>query len=278
MKLLETEWISITDAIRKGGYEASIITTFNAYFPFYEEVVLRYLLSNGCRHNILLMDKTQFNECLSSEDLSPQNAGFDYTLAPMKAKGAFHPKVVLLVGKRKGVLFVGSHNVTLSGWGINKELTTSFNISDGKEKFGISEAAAAWQFIENWVLYQTDLPSSIRDSINAIPRMAPWLNSKTVDNNSNHLFFGSNPTGPSLWEQIKTDLPSRAKRISIIGPFFDHSLDFIKTIQRDLNPDEIIIGIEPDTVHIPTDKLLEDKVKFVDASSITEKKGYLPGF
>jgi len=97
MKPLETDWISITDLICRGGFEASLITTFNAYLPFYEEVVLRYLISNGCRHNILLMDKSQFNDCMQSEELRPQAAGFDYTLIPIKASGAFHPKIVLLI-------------------------------------------------------------------------------------------------------------------------------------------------------------------------------------
>ena len=31
--------LSLLDELRRGGYEASLITTFNAYLPFYEEVV-----------------------------------------------------------------------------------------------------------------------------------------------------------------------------------------------------------------------------------------------
>lgn len=37
--------VSILDVIKRGGYEASLITTFNATLPFYEEVLLRC----GCR-------------------------------------------------------------------------------------------------------------------------------------------------------------------------------------------------------------------------------------
>ena len=52
--------ISLFDELRKGGYEASLITTFNAYLPFYEEVVLRRLVSCGIRHNVLMMDAKQY--------------------------------------------------------------------------------------------------------------------------------------------------------------------------------------------------------------------------
>jgi len=275
MKPLETDWIYISDLIRRGGYDASLITTFNAYLPFYEEIVLRHLLSAGCRHNILLMDKSQFSECLESEDLRPHNAGFDYTLIPMHAKGAFHPKIVLLVGKRKGILLVGSHNVTLSGWGLNKELTTKIEISDGKEKNGIPEAIAAWQFIMNWISYQKDLPTSIQNSLKAIARIAPWLNFQPAQSSQSFSFYGSKPIGLSLWDQIKTRLSVPVKRVSIIGPFFDQSLDFIKTIQTDLNPQDIVIGIEPETVHISLDILPDNNIHFVDATSIILKNGYL---
>jgi len=39
--------LSLLEALRDGGYEASVITTFNAYLPFYEEVVLRHLLAGA---------------------------------------------------------------------------------------------------------------------------------------------------------------------------------------------------------------------------------------
>ena len=74
----------------KGGYEASLIATFNAYLPFYEEVVLRRLVNAGVRHNVLLMDARQYSVSLQSHP--PRLAGRDYTLASVAVPGAFHPK------------------------------------------------------------------------------------------------------------------------------------------------------------------------------------------
>lgn len=54
-----SEAVSLLEVIKRGGYEASLITTFNATLPFYEEVLLRKLVGAGCRHNVVLMDRQQ---------------------------------------------------------------------------------------------------------------------------------------------------------------------------------------------------------------------------
>ena len=69
--------LSLLDELRKGGYEASLITTFNAYLPFYEEVVLRRLVNAGVRHNVLLMDAQQYGVSLHHHP--PRLAGRQYT-------------------------------------------------------------------------------------------------------------------------------------------------------------------------------------------------------
>ena len=43
----------------------------------------------------------------------------------MKAGGSFHPKIIVLLGKKKGIAVVGSHNLTLAGFGSNRELTNT---------------------------------------------------------------------------------------------------------------------------------------------------------
>jgi len=86
---------------KKAKFEASIIVTYNAYLPFYEEVVLRRLVSSGCQYNVLLMDNGDLTKNMISPTAQPRLAGRAYTLIPMRAAGAFHPKVALLVGKNR---------------------------------------------------------------------------------------------------------------------------------------------------------------------------------
>ena len=125
-----SDGISIFDVIKRGGYEASLITTFNATLPFYEEVVLRKLVSAGCRHNVVLMDRSQCAVAWESEATRPRLAGYAYTLLPVGVPGAFHPKVCLLLGPKKASLLIGSHNLTLSGFGYNREITNWIEVAD----------------------------------------------------------------------------------------------------------------------------------------------------
>ena len=57
--------LSFFDLLKKGSFETSLITTYNAFLPFYEEVVLRKLVAIGCRHNVVLMDKAEWAKCLA---------------------------------------------------------------------------------------------------------------------------------------------------------------------------------------------------------------------
>ena len=276
MQPSETNKVSIVEAIKKGNYEASIVTTFNAYLPYYEEVFLRYLHSAGCRHNVLLMDSVQFSECMGTQTLRPRSAGYSYSLIPIRSNGAFHPKIVLLLSRTKGLLFVGSHNMTLSGMGLNNELTTRIEILDGKQKKGINIARDAWSFIEKWVNYSSEhLPKPILDSFYALKRFAPWLNKSDESLSSELQFFGSDPSSDSLWENVFKIIDPPIRKVYMIGPFFDQKLEFIKQVNIDLNPKEFIIGIEPDTVSLPDTDYDTLGIKFVDTSEIQESSGYL---
>ena len=159
-----SDGISILEEIKRGGYEASLMTTFNAYLPFYEDVVLRHLSTNGVRHNILMMDGAQATRSIQSHP--PRLAGRHYTLIPMRSARAFHPKVIFLAGKNKGALLVGSHNMTLSGFGYNRELTNLVRVMSLEDKEAVSLLQNAWQQIVHWASSQvTELPMHIVEMV-----------------------------------------------------------------------------------------------------------------
>ena len=106
-----SERLALFDELQKGGYEACLMTTFNMDFPFYENVLLRRMQVRGIRHHVVLADQGMFQQALLSQP--PLKAGYQYSLAPMDCPGAFHPKVFMLLGPKKGLLVVGSHNLTI---------------------------------------------------------------------------------------------------------------------------------------------------------------------
>lgn len=259
--------ISILEVIKKGGFEASIITTFNINFPFYEEVVLRKLYSAGCRYNVVLMDGNQCSLAWSSESSRPRLSGISYTTLPIKVNGAFHPKVCILIGAKKASILVGSHNLTLSGFGYNREITNWVEITGAKDKEGVAILSQAWQAVKKWIeLSRNQVPDSLLESAYAIGNfIAPLI---SVDSElKDTIFLSQIPGEQSLLRQLANSVPENIKRIATLGPFFDADFLFLKELSR-LWPDaEVVVGIDSDSVHMVGDPRLLN-VRFVDVKDL----------
>lgn len=263
--------LSLLEELRKGGYEASLITTFNAYLPFYEEVVLRRLINAGVRHNVLLMDAQQYS--ISLQNHPPRLAGRRYTLAPIKVPGAFHPKLIFLAGKQKGLIVVGSHNMTLAGFGFNRELTNVIRVSATDDEEGLTIAERVWSEVMQWLEYSAhQLPKQIHDMANRVKDFAPWISDKTPDTQSDVQLLASMAGAAPLWDQLRALMNSPVNDVFLTGAFFDTKLNFVKQVQADLQPKRFVVALDPDTVDIPPDQKDLREVRFVRATRLGDDK------
>lgn len=271
----ESPEISILDELRRGGFEFSFATTYNAYLPFYEEVVWRHLVAAGCRANVLLMDGRQCAASLSDEGARPRLAGREYTLIPARSRGAFHPKLLMLVGRERGLLFVGSHNLTVAGFGRNRELTSRLEAPTDDEA-SLAALGEAWRFMRAWV---ADQPAELLAAFDAAESYAGWLRDALTagaPDGARMRFFGSAPEGESLWQRVKGLMPGGVRRVTVVSPFFDGRLRFLKRLAADLEPAEFVVGVEPGAVvidHAAAAALAD--VRFVNTNGLREGKGYL---
>ncbi|HPQ45171.1 MAG TPA: hypothetical protein PKZ42_13195 [Syntrophales bacterium] len=265
------ERISLLSEIKKGGYDASLITTFNAYLPFYEDVVLRKLVASGVRHNVLLMDAGQCTESLNNHP--PRFAGRHYSLVPMYSKGAFHPKIILLVGKKKGALLIGSHNMTLAGFGFNREITNLILLESLEDNESIRLIGSAWHQIQGWVAEQPiQLPKQLSEMVNKIEAFAPWLKNKMTSEVKDCSVISSQPGSPSLWQQLNVMINENTRRIIVSGAFFDNKFEFMHRVLEDMAPRELYVGIDPDTVQIPRDAGNLKEVRFVNCGKMASSE------
>jgi hypothetical protein len=271
-----SEPISIFDVIKRGGYEASLLTTFSSTLPFYEEVVLRKLVAAGCRHNVVLIDRAQCAKSWSSMATRPRLAGHAYSLVPMSAPGAFHPKICLLAGPKRASLLIGSHNLTIAGFGYNREMTNWVEISGKTDIPGAAVVAQAWKLITAWLQHEQDhLPQSVVDSVLATANfIAPFLEVAAEIDFSGLL--GQYSGGPSLMDQLDPLVPENVRRIALIGPFFDDRLAMIDDLRSRWPAPPIVVGIDPDTVLLRAPKVVAG-CRFVDASVLQgqDEHGYL---
>ena len=259
--------LSLLDELRRGGYEASLITTFNAYLPFYEEVVLRRLVNAGVRHNVLMMDAQQY--AVSIHHHPPRLAGRRYTLLPVGVSGAFHPKLILLVGKKKALVAIGSHNVTLGGFGFNRELTNVVRIEGTGDASGLAVASQVWRTVEDWIEFcSSQLPSHMIEMVRRIREFGPWIDEAvSVLPGHARVLAGGGDT-ESLWNQLRGQLKGRATSVLITGAFFDNELSFLRRVQKDLEPERMVVGIDPETVQIPRSANDLHGIEFVRADML----------
>ncbi|MCA1797001.1 MAG: hypothetical protein LC645_05585, partial [Geobacteraceae bacterium] len=252
---------------------------FNAYLPFYEDVVLRHLMGSGVRHNVLMMDADQ--AAVEVGNHPPHSVGRLYTLAPIKAVAAFHPKVIFLVGEKKGVLFAGSHNLTLSGFGYNRELTNLIRYGGEDDIEGALLLSAAWASVLGWAESNAHiLPNHILEMVQKVSDFAPWLQPDSTDVVEHCQVLAAQPNATSLWQQLRNFAgPSPVSRVTVSGAFFDSDLSFIETVQKELEPSELIVGVDPETVQFPMNKK-RDGVAYVNCGSlgVEEKGSKTPGY
>jgi len=238
---------SLLDALSETGFQASVITTYCCYFPFYEEVVLRRLLDKGCTNNILLVDAARCAEAFTSEETRPRRAGRDYTLLPIHIRGAFHPKLILLIGKSKGSLFVGSHNMTLAGFGLSDEITNEFRTTGSAPRQGAEEIRAALDYLEFFI------PKALTDVgrvFDAVRRNTPWLQGPVAVPSNDRLLMATTGRDQALWERLLPLIPKRPSLTFICGPFFDKQLGFLQRLIEDVKPRKLVVGIDPESVEI----------------------------
>lgn len=270
-----SEAVSLLEVIKRGGYEASLITTFNATLPFYEEVLLRKLVSAGCRHNVVLMDRQQCAVAWGSQATRPRLAGHAYTLLPIGVNGAFHPKICLLLGPKKASILIGSHNLTLSGLGFNREITNWIEVGGVKDGEGAAILRSVWQMLRDWInLEHGKVPTPILESALAIDRfIAPLI--ARAGRMTTPAVLGQWAGAPSLIEQVAAHITAPVRRVAVLGAFFDRELLLIRELKARWPEAQVVVGIDPETVQHPG--ICDVKAaRHVDARSLWSKEaGYL---
>ena len=174
------------------------------------------------------------------------------------------------------MLFVGSHNLTLSGLSHNRELTNRFEVADDKDQSQIASLRDAWTFLRAWIRNQ---PEELQVTFQAAEGVARWLSTPTstdFPSDVEQQFFGVLPEGPTLWDIVKTQIPTNIHRITVVAPFFDRKLTFLRKLTDAFSPKQFIVGVEPELVEISRNaQRVMPNARFVDANCLHQGKGYL---
>jgi hypothetical protein len=206
-------------------YHSCVATTFSFDFAFFEMSAMRALKAAGVRNTLVLVDERMLTELFEHPSGLEFKVNSGYGLYPMTSRGAFHPKMILCVGRKEGLLAVGSGNLTSSGHGHGSELWSVFH-------FDRADGPTAGVFAQAWA-YMRELTEGLngnsKEKLEWMKLNAPWLSElPSVPQESfvslveaSIALRGIAPSDDGLSVMLRDLQGVQVKSITVISPFYD---------------------------------------------------------
>ena len=222
--------INILENLRKSKkYDIALLTTFNLELSFFERSILNKLYDNGTRKISIFADSKEYIKALNEVEFS--YIGNRYVVTPVEMNSSFHPKVILLLGKNKARLFVGSCNLTTSGYYINNEISNMIDYDiDHSENLSLIQDAM------NFFLELNEKTDKRDNELIQKIKILPYYRVEANINNDLKLIHNINK---SIIEQSKELIKDKVKEIDIAVPYYDPEALALKEI-KELYPDSKI--------------------------------------
>lgn len=244
------------DVFAESGFHSAFLTTYAFGAQAFEDVPFSRLRGSGCRNIVILADRQMVNQSFA-ELGPPKFAGSSYHLVKADAPGAFHPKITLLIGAKKGRLLIGSANLTALGLGGNRELVAS--LSYGEDATGTAHHfAAALNYIRSKV------PSDdlwFATAMQRVLRSSPWLR-EAMENpfpeqeaNLEVALLYDRPNATIL-DQIAASVgDDRIGRLIVVSPYWDMKLEGLARLRASMGDPPTDLLIDAASTYFPKSEL-----------------------
>jgi hypothetical protein len=161
--------ISARKFCQEPGYPVTIFLTYSFDPLFFERIALDDLSMGGTRRILILADAGEITETMKRCIGQVFYIGRKYTLAESSACYLFHPKMIARLSPEGGRIWIGSGNLTYTGWGGNHELATAWSIGPGMEDSG------AWLLDVLRSAGTVTRSESFHAQIESVRSSIPWL-------------------------------------------------------------------------------------------------------
>lgn len=185
--------ISAREFCRERGFPHTVFLTY-AFDPlFFERVPLRDLQRGGSRNIVIAADAGQLREAMKQSIEQLVHLGRSYVLAETVRANLFHPKLIARLSPTGGRVWIGSGNLTYTGWGGNQELATAWSLGPQEEDRG------TWLSGLFDAVAQVIRSTSFTGQLQALRASVPWLSASAETRPAPVLFSTpTRPLGPQL--------------------------------------------------------------------------------
>lgn len=236
------------------GYHSAFLTTFSFSASAFEDIALSRLRSAGCRNIHVVADEGMLNDEFAQFGI-PRHAGTYYHLVKEKRAGAFHPKIMLQLGRERARLIVTSANLTSTGLAGNLELVNIVECA-GKDNPAAPLILAALKYMSNCVTHPN---AWFSEGLRRATARTPWLLGLSPEDQYVDPTFGltgllHDQSTQSVADQF-TDLvsPDEIHRLTVVSPFWDDELAALKQLQQGFGAPPVRVVVERERGLFPRD-------------------------
>ena len=215
---------SIIDEINSfGECDLAFFTTFNFDISFFDRTILPILAKRKPKICIFV-DSKQFQESIKENNISA-SIGKYYFVQPFRMEKAFHPKIILLLGKNKAKVIISSANLTYSSHFYNNELFQSYSYDESNKEFlGL--------FIETFTFFK-QLSSIVKqDYINNLLEYISTKYSFLLKEQSRNFPLLLTSYSNCLLTSISEIIDEKVEYIRVAVPFYDQNLSALIAMKK----------------------------------------------
>ncbi|MFD9669826.1 hypothetical protein ACFWAY_51175 [Rhodococcus sp. NPDC059968] len=211
-----------------GPLREVVVTGYTLDLVFFERHCVPVARALGARVTVLSDAHQPVHEAADV-----RYAGRTYQHGHVGCRGAFHPKLAVLVGDDDVWVAIGSGNPTTSGWGHNDELWLVIRSPRSAGPAALLDLAAWLRTLPTVV----SMPSWIADTLSVV---AEAVTPEQVDNSLPELRIIGNLDRPIL-EQLP-QIPMRALHLS--APFLDRTSSAVAALTARMTPQQLIVAVQ----------------------------------
>jgi hypothetical protein len=196
--------INAREFCREPGYPITVVLTY-AFDPlFFERIPLDDFRVGGSRRVVVVADAGQVAEAMERCAGQIYYLGRDYSLAESNAANTFHPKLIARLAPAGGRVWIGSGNLTFTGWGGNHELAAAWSVGPGTDDSG------AWLNDVFEAVGSITKSANFRSQLDALRSSITWLTRSPTTPERSPVLLGlpSRPLAPQLaqrWSNRRFD-------------------------------------------------------------------------
>lgn len=211
--------IDVLESLVDPGIEAhtSVVLAYNVDLLVYDKLVRRRLASAGATSQVVFCDATAYAAALDAVDTTSK-IGLAYSVTPVRAQGAFHPKAYLLLGARRGRLVLGSGNVSLGGLIRNAEVFGTFDFDEERDSAPHAAFATIFELCRRLA---ANAPPAVRVQLERAERRSPWL--RRAPRADDRIVHVGGPDRPRLIDALRLG-GAKLRRVIALSSSFDRQL------------------------------------------------------